>query len=102
MGEIKRFDFEMHNYGGCDMCYAEMEEAEDGEYIEYEDHLKAIAAAKREGFKRFIDELCRQRSICSNALGCIACELKGKCVANGRCNPEDLPIEEIIKKAEGL
>ena len=30
----------MHNHGGCDMCYAEIEEAEDGEYIELYNQIR--------------------------------------------------------------
>ena len=73
MGEIKRFDFEMHNYGGCDMCYAEMEEAEDGEYIEYEDHLKAIAEAKKEGVRRWLKDI-KENCEKPNVDSCATCK----------------------------
>lgn len=98
MGEIQRFDFEMHNYGDCDMCYGEIEEAEDGEYIEYEDHLKAIAEAKKEGAREILNKAllfeCKEID-CSNCLeeNDIVCAMNSIVRTYG--------VDEVIKKVEG-
>lgn len=98
MGEIKRFDFEMHNHGGCDMCYAEMEEAEDGEYIEYEDHLKAIAEAESAAVKKFLNKTlsfeCKEVDCGECPNDDLLCGLNSVVRAYG--------VDEIIKKVEGL
>ena len=98
MGEIKRFDFEMYNYDGCDMCYAEMEEAEDGEYIEYEDHLKAIAEAESAAVKKFLN---KTLSFECKEVDCGECPNVGLlCVLNSVVRAYG--VDEVIKKVEGL
>ena len=107
MGEIKRFDFEMRNHGGCDMnycdmCYTEIEEAEDGGYIKYEDHLKAIAEAEGAAVKKFLN---KTLSFECKEVDCGKCPNDGLlCGLNSvvRAYVRVYGVDEVIKKVEGL
>ena len=94
MGEIKRY-----NKGHCEYNVCGMHEHTDGNWVSFEDHLKAIAEAKLEGAREILNKALRfecKEIDCSNCLeeNDIVCAMNGIVRTYG--------VDEVIKKVEGV
>ena len=94
MGEIKK-----HYKSGCGSSFCDLLGCRDGNYVLYEDHLKAIAEAKKEGVREILNKALRfecKEIDCSNCLeeNDIVCAMNGIVRTYG--------VDEVIKKVEGI
>lgn len=95
MSEIKKY-----YKTGCGSSFCDLVEHKDGNYVLYEDHLKAIAEAKKEGVRKFLEKVkltCFSRYSRMIKPSCKTCDY------NFICNqtPKNWNDEDI-KKVEGI